>query len=325
MPQPSIAYAVGRVRAPVNRPLSGEQLERLLAAQDYKEARQMLSEMGWPDAPNMDIQQISVSRLEKTCKLIRDLSSDPQLTNCFLLRHDAQNLKTLLKARILKETPDALSACGTIPIPVLEHAVNEHVYSKLPPPLREAMDDLEKSTALQADPMKIDVRIDQALYLMISERVKEINSPAIREYFTAKADLQNALAFLRVRGASLPGLTFLQMMLPGGRIDAAAWASLQKDPEGLAQKLIPYGKKVRAAADLALHDKNALPALEKAADDFLMTMFRPSRFEPFAIEVLAGYLLALERETAAVRLILSGKLNGFSMDMIRERLREAYA
>ena len=72
--------------------------------------------------------------------------------------------------------------------------------------------------------------------------------------------------------------------------------------------------------------KNAsrLPALEKAADDYLISLFRPQRYDPYAIEVLIGWLLAHEREAGAVRLILAGKLNGFDEGLIRERLREAY-
>ena len=48
------------------------------------------------------------------------------------------------------------------------------------------------------------------------------------------------------------------------------------------------------------------------------------RFDPFSIEVLIGRLLAHEREAAAVRLIMAGKLNDFPVAMIRERLREVY-
>jgi V/A-type H+-transporting ATPase subunit C len=53
-------------------------------------------------------------------------------------------------------------------------------------------------------------------------------------------------------------------------------------------------------------------------------LFRPLRNEPFAVEVLIGWLLAHEREAGAVRLIMAGKLNGFSQEAIRERLRDAY-
>ena len=39
---------------------------------------------------------------------------------------------------------------------------------------------------------------------------------------------------------------------------------------------------------------------------------------------IVGYLLAVEREASAVRLVMAGKQNGFDMDAIRERLRDLY-
>ena len=42
------------------------------------------------------------------------------------------------------------------------------------------------------------------------------------------------------------------------------------------------------------------------------------------IRVPAAYFLAVQRETAAVRLILAGKQNGFDAENIRERLRDLY-
>ena len=44
----------------------------------------------------------------------------------------------------------------------------------------------------------------------------------------------------------------------------------------------------------------------------------------FALLLYLGYLLAVEREASAVRLVMAGKQNGFDMDAIRERLRDLY-
>ena len=39
---------------------------------------------------------------------------------------------------------------------------------------------------------------------------------------------------------------------------------------------------------------------------------------------LLGYLIARENEIKTVRIILTGKQNGFSDDAVRERIREMY-
>ena len=85
--------------------------------------------------------------------------------------------------------------------------------------------------------------------------------------------------------------------------------------------------------DAVLEDENlclrtaaggdAGPVLEKAMDDALLEMYRPFRFQ-ICPERAAAYFLAVQRETAAVRLILAGKQNGFDAENIRERLRDLY-
>ena len=131
MPQSSIAYAIGSARAPSRRPLGRSDLERLISASGYEEARRQLADMGYGGGQDEDAGQLSVMALEEACAFLRRITPDPALTDAFLLRYDAQNLKTLLKARILGEEPEGLSFCGTIDADVLRLAVSDRVYKKL--------------------------------------------------------------------------------------------------------------------------------------------------------------------------------------------------
>ena len=54
--------------------------------------------------------------------------------------------------------------------------------------------------------------------------------------------------------------------------------------------------------------------------NFLRSLYN----NPFGIAPLAAYILARENEIKMVRIILSGKLNGFPDEFIRERLRDMY-
>ncbi|MDD4080543.1 MAG: V-type ATPase subunit [Eubacteriales bacterium] len=324
MPQPSIAYAIGRVRSLARKPLAGAQLERLLVASDYDEARHILTEMGWAEIEDKGVEATSAALLEKNCKLIQDISPQPEVTDSFMLRHDAQNLKALFKARVLEVTPEALSECGTIPVSLLSHAVAEHSYNKLPEPFARAMNDLEKQAAVKVDPMLIDVRVDQALFELITGRMEKVQSKTVREYFRAKADFVNALTYLRMRDMDLKGTELSELLVSGGKLSPRIWKKVIESPDRLQTLFRRFGEEMQAALTRALADRRALPALERAADDYLLALFRPYRNEPFAIEVLPGHLLALEREAAAVRLILAGKRSQFEPELIRERLREAY-
>ena len=324
MPQPSIAYAVGRVRAHARRPLGEAQLERLLSAATYEDALRMLTEMGWPDTQDSDVDTLSIGILEQACGLLRDISPQPELTDTFLLRHDARNLKALLKARILGVKPEGLSRCGTIPLDVMRHAVTERDYKKLPEILRQAIVALEKQVALDVDPMAIDVRLDQALYSEIASRMKTSGSLPAKRYFEAKVDFHNAVALLRLNRIPDQQLRLSDFLLPGGTVGKRQWQAIAAAPETLPNAFKAYDARLRDKLRLAQQDGRQIPALEKAVDDYLLALFRPLRNEPFSVEALLGWLLAFEREAGAVRLIMAGKLNGFQQEQIRERLRAAY-
>lgn len=324
MPQTSIAYAVGRIRAQARKPLGEAQMERLLSAASFEEAQRLLSEMGWPEADAADVEGQSIKMLDQVCHLLRDISPEPELTDAFLLRHDAQNLKALFKARILGVSPEGLSACGTLPLDSLRHAVTERVYKKLPPYFAPVMQALEKQTALTVDPMLIDVRIDQALYTEMKRRIAACKSKQAKDYLAAKVDFHNAVAWLRLQSLGQEDLRFSDLLLPGGSIARELWKKLELHKVQLAALFKSYSKPLQEALGRAIKDSKSIPALEKAVDDYLLSLFRPLRNEPFAIEVLLGYLLSHEREAGAVRLIMAGKLNDFPQQVIRERLREAY-
>lgn len=322
MPQPSIAYAVGCVRAPSRTPLGRAELERLIAASGYEEARRQLSDMGYGGGQEDSVAALSVRALEEACVYLRRISPEPELTDSFLLRYDAQNLKSLLKARILGHASEALSACGTLPQETLRHAVSERVYTRLPAPLKEAMETLEKRVALEVRPIEIDARIDRAAYAMALDRVRGSSSETAREHFSRRADLQNLITTLRLRRMGSLDVKAEELYLPGGRI--TAWPDGPEAPEKLAGLFRAWPAPVREAAARAAADPERIPALEKAAEDYLLSLWRPYRHDPFAVEALIGWLLAHERAAQAVRLILAAKLNGFSEETLRERLREAY-
>ncbi len=322
MPQPSIAYAVGCVRSSSRRPLGRAQLERLLAASSYEEARRQLTDMGFGGAQEEDITKLSASALEDACTYLRRITPNPELTDAFLLRYDAQNIKALLKARILDEAPEALSNCGTIAPDVLRHAVSERVYTKLPLPFKEALEALEKRIALDVNPMEIDARIDRAAFMMMVERVEASGCETARTYVKGKADLQNLVTVLRLRSMRGLKLSPQELYLPGGSI--TKWPAVNELEDRLPKLFLSWPVAIREAIGRAVRDASKIPALEKAAEDYLIQLWRPFRHEPFAIEVLIGWLFAHERAAQAVRLIMAAKLNGFSEEAVRERLREAY-
>lgn len=324
MPQQSHAYAVGRVSVLLREKLDAASMERLHAAGTLPEALRVLQEMGLYDQQHADYERVASEHLRKAYAFLREVTPEPRVTDCFLIRFDIHNLKMLLKARCLSQSAEHLSDCGMFGVEPLRHAVEERKYPMLPPSIRAALEALEKRLAVREDPLDIDASLDKAMYAWIFESLAAEHSPTVSAYFAAKADLQCAVMLLRCLKMKQSAAFFEQMLLPGGSISKARWLGAYEHPGRLSDLLRPYGAKIVSAVQAAAN-AGGLPALEKAIDDYLQSLFAPMRKDPLAIEPLIAYVLLREREASAIRLILAAKANGFSPEAIRERLRELYA
>ena len=86
MPQESIYYAIGRLSVMQKNTLDASKLERLLQAPTAQEARRTLSEMGW--SAEGDYDRIAAQHVENACRLIREIATDEEEIDCFLLKYD---------------------------------------------------------------------------------------------------------------------------------------------------------------------------------------------------------------------------------------------
>jgi len=325
MPQPSISYACGRVGVLRRTALRHAQLDRLLAAHDFPEAVRTLTDIGFAATDGFDFQMIADHHVEKACRLIKAVTPEPDVTDCFLFRYDAHNLKVLIKSRHLAQKPQFLSACGTLSVDRLRHCVADHTYGPLPAQFRIAMEALEKRLAVKFDPMLVDTELDKAMYRQIFENLSHSRDAATAiTYFRAKADLQNAVMLLRLKAMGKDAVFFQSIALPGGNAPAKALSIAFAEPDKLNKLLQRYGAKVCQAAQDAAQDAARLPFLEKTADDYLYGLFRPYRYDSASLEILIAYLLTMQREATDVRLIMAGKLNGFQPDAVTERMRELH-
>jgi V/A-type H+/Na+-transporting ATPase subunit C len=322
MPQQSISYACGRVGVLKRSALNKAQIERLLAAPKQQEAMRVLADIGFVTADQADFQAAADQHIRKACDLISAVSTDSLMTDCFFLRYDVHNLKVLIKSRHLAHAPEYLSQCGSISVETLKHCVADRTYTMLPKELAEGLKKLEKRIAVEFDPLLVDAELDKAMARQIFENLKGKEATAAYRYFQAKADLTNLTMLLRVRAMGKDAAFFETLALSGGKADKRGFVNAFADNDRLARLAGVYGIAVKQAAQAAALDCAKLPYFEKVADDTLYGLFAPYRYGSACIEVLIAYLLQKQREAADVRLILTGKINGFPPEAVQERVRE---
>lgn len=331
MPQASNIYAVARIRSLEKRLLGRDRMARI-AESSLEDAMRMLHESGYgdkPDATAADCEILIAQELEKTAKLINEVTPAQDATDLFLLKADVHNLKALIKARLLnnEEEPFLLRG-GVYAIDKLTVSVQEHDYRDLPPVFADALNALERELLTRVNPQYVSVTLDRAYHLharSVIEKRKDSN-PFLKQYFFALADFDNVLALLRLRDMGVQKEALHDVLLPAGDVaHSALLAAFEQPFESLTRQVATGTAGAAMAAGMEeVQRSGRVSALEKARDDYLLRLIKKDKYDVMTIQPVLGFYLAREQEAKCIRLIITAKRNKLDESVIAERLRELY-
>lgn len=328
MPQPSYAYACARISA-LEKSLFGKDAIRRMAEGSLEDALRQLSDAKYgnlQDALAEDTERMIESVRRQTAQTIQELSPDATLTDLFLLQTDAHNLKVLVKARMLGAADFAWLEGGLYTREQLVAMVADAKYDDLPECMREALIRLEAKLKISQEPQLVSVYIDYGYHahcLAVSATIKE---PFAKQYFAALCDFNDVITFLRMRAMGAHKEDLKEALLPNAGIrredmieayELSAESLTKAISSSVAKSALQDGlSRMLVSGNIAM--------LEKARDDYLLSLVNAHRHETMTIFPIVGYYLARDREAKAVRLILTVKRNGLDDAVIAERLRELY-
>lgn len=328
MPQPSYAYACARISA-LEKSLFGKDAIRRMAEGSLEDALRQLSDAKYgnlQDALAEDTERMIESVRRQTAQTIQELSPDATLTDLFLLQTDAHNLKVLVKARMLGAADFAWLEGGLFTREQLVAMVADAKYDELPECMREALIRLEAKLKISQEPQLVSVYIDYGYHahcLAVSATIKE---PFAKQYFAALCDFNDVITFLRMRAMGAHKEDLKEALLPNAGIrredmieayELSAESLTKAISSSVAKSALQDGlSRMLVSGNIAM--------LEKARDDYLLSLVNAHRHETMTIFPIVGYYLARDREAKAVRLILTVKRNGLDDAVIAERLRELY-
>ncbi|MEN6635324.1 MAG: DUF2764 family protein [Clostridiaceae bacterium] len=328
MPQPSYAYACARISA-LEKSLFGKDAIRRMAEGSLEDALRQLSDAKYgnlPDATGEDTERMIESVRKQTAQTIRELSPDSKLTDLFLLQTDAQNLKVLIKARLLGSADVAWLEGGLISHEQLSAMVSNAKYDLLPDEMSEAMNRLEAKLKISQEPQLVSVYADYGYHAHCLHASGSIKEPFVRQYFSALCDFNNVITFLRMRAMGAQKEDLKEVLLPNAGVQGDALiAAYELSAETLNKAISTSVAKSALQEGLnRMLASGSISMLEKARDDYLLSLVKDHRHESMTIFPIVGYLLAKDREAKAVRLILTVKRNKLDDAIIAERLRELY-
>ena len=329
MPQQSVPYACARISA-LSKGLLDQQTVKRMAEGSLEDAMRILLDVRYgniPDATPADCERMIDNVRIQTAAEIRELSPKPTITDLFLLQTDIQNLKVLIKARLLGGLSGVeLQAGGLIDRDTLLRAVSDQDYHCLPKTISEALNALERQLKVEVVPQSVSITLDRAYLqhaLLVAEQEKDAFAST---YFKALCDFDNVITFLRMRATDAAREELRNVYLPKGGIGLSELlAAYELSADSLNHILIESTARTAIAAGLAeMQQTGSIGALERQRDNYLLTLVKDHKHDMFSIYPVLGFLLARDREAKAVRLIVTVKRNGLDDSVIQERLCELY-
>ena len=164
------------------------------------------------------------------------------------------------------------------------------------------------------------------MFKEMREIAKQIDDKFVDKYVKVTIDSTNIKTLLRVKKQKKDKDFLEEVIIEGGEIDKDTLISMLHDaPENISNKLAftDYGEMIK----LGIEDftkSGSVNELERLVDNYIMNMMKEAKYIPFGVEPLLAYIYAKETEIKIVRIIMVGKLNNISGEVIRERLRDIY-
>ena len=326
MPQPSYAYACARLSA-LNKRLLEPQTVQRMADGSVSDAMRALSDVRYgnlPDATEADIERMIEREMTDAMQEVRELSPDPALTDLFLLHADVQNLKVLLKARLLGQNETVFTPGGLYDKEQLAVMVKDRQYKDLPQVFQDALNALEKQLEIRVEPRNISITLDRA-YLSYALQKSE-KDPVFSQYFKAEADFDNVLTFLRLRAMGASIETLDEVILPQAGVKYRDLYNAYELSFDTLNRILNDSvcREALLSGLNAMQRTGSIAEVEKARDNYLVSLLSAHKYETETIYPIVGYYLAKEREGKAIRLIITAKRNRLSDSIIRERLVMLY-
>jgi len=305
----------------------------MIDARTPEEALKVLVEAGYgytrsEPGKAYDYEDMLKEEQKKVYDLLKKIAPEPEVFVLFLLKSDYHNIKAILKAEFSgQEAADFLMLdSGSIPPEKMKSIIRDRKFSELPDTMRKAAEESIDAYNRTTDPQVIDLILDKACYQQMWELSCRYKNKFLKELTVIMIDLANLKMFLRIKVLGKPWEMLQKILIPGGSIDSKLYRQgLEMDMEHFSDAVshTAYGSLVKESIK-SYKTEGTLTRFEKLSDNYIMDYIKKAKYISFGVEPLVAYLLAKETEIKNARIIMVGKINNISNEVIRERLREVY-
>lgn len=319
--------SLGRIRALENKQLKYQKLESLAEAKDFDDALKMLQDTSYGQYVGYDYEIGLDKALSVLYQDMYKTSPVREVVDLLAVKYDGHNIKSLLKAKFSGADPAGLTIDnGIIPLSNLEKMVSEQNFRDLPKTLRSSAEKAISVYEEDKDPQMIDIIVDKGIYAYMIEIAESTGMEYLTEIVKIMIDIINLKMFIRVKIQERNREFFEKVFIPGGQVDRDVFIEGFNDSlEGLPQKVAhtDYYKWIKSSIEEYMKSGDQ-GIIERYGDNYLIEYIKKSKLKSFGPEAIISYIIAVENEIRALRIILTGKKNNVRPEIIKERLRDTY-
>lgn len=323
---------IPRLRVLETRLLDKAKIDRMIDGDSANEALKVLQESEYAGVMTgvkrpEDYEMVLARELKRVYELMYDASPVKSLVDIMGIKYDYHNIKVILKGMFLqKDFSHMLIPVGMMDVQTLKHSIENNNLGDLNETMKEGIIKVKEVFEETKDPQVIDIILDNTMFKEMREIAKQIDDKFVDKYVKVTIDSTNIKTLLRVKKQKKDKDFLEEVIIEGGEIDKDTLISMLHDaPENISNKLAftDYGEMIK----LGIEDftkSGSVNELERLVDNYIMNMMKEAKYIPFGVEPLLAYIYAKETEIKIVRIIMVGKLNNISGEVIRERLRDIY-
>ena len=324
--------ALSRIWVFETRLLDRTKIERMIEAPSAEEALKILNETEYSNILSKakrvnEYENILSYELKRVYELMYELCPVKDVVDLMSVKYRYHNLKVLLKGKFLsKDLSNLLIDLGIEDLKELKSIIDLDNFDDLKGYTKKAVIEVVKDFEENKDPQKIDIIVDRYMFDEMKDIKKKLDYKFTDKLVLATIDLTNIRTLIRLKKQGQGREFAAKVLISGGAIDKDTLISIiNETPENIITKLSTtiYSDIIKEGIE-SFKESNSASLLEKLSDNYIMDLMKGARLVTFGPDRILSYIYAKETEIKIIRIIMVGKLNNISQEVIRERLRDSY-
>ena len=324
--------ALSRIWVLETRLLDKTKVERMLEANSADEVLKILGETEYANIMGSikraaDYEEILSTELKRVYKLVYELCPVKEIVDLMSTKYKYHNIKVLLKGKFLeKDLSNMLIDLGREDLNELKRKIDTDNFRDLKGNVEKAVLEVISDFEANKDPQKIDIIVDRYMFKELDEIKKSLSYKFTDKLVNAMIDSTNVRTLLRVKKQGKGREFASEVLVTGGAISKDTLvAIINETPENIISKLSTsiYSDLIKEGVESYIAT-NSANLLEKLSDNYIMDLMKSGKLVTFGPERILSYIYAKETEIKIIKIIMVGKLNNITEEVIRERLRDIY-